>query len=458
MRLILITLVLFISTRSNATGLEFFLNGVAKPVKVDTVTPANSTPYPMRIYQSNGVIANPALESTQQSVLAQLGLIYTRQGLELTALQLQLTELQQINTNVADIEAGQGLLATESTLQSVSAQLPANLGQKTMANSFAVTLASNQTAIPITNPSAIISTANSSVTPLGIAGVFTGTGEDTLQYSSITVSVFANQVSAASGLSLQQSTNNTNWDIMDAYTIPASTGKTFSVTTTARYFRIVYTNGGVAQGTFRLQTIYHYNPVKGSTHSLADTITLQNDAELNIAQMRATNGLNSVAVTADAASNLNVNLAASAMGANFGAATTALRTASIIGNATAVADFNAGAASAQTLRVVSASNSPAAPPPAAVTVKQAAISVGTTAVRLTTDAAAPSATRRRLEFQQDQDSVANCYYGSATVTTTSTTRGVRMFPAATKELIDDVNDYYVICDVAAQTVYIVEAE
>ena len=40
--------------------------------------------------------------------------------------------------------------ATESTLSAVSGKLPATLGQKTMANSLAVVLASDQTSIPVT--------------------------------------------------------------------------------------------------------------------------------------------------------------------------------------------------------------------------------------------------------------------------------------------------------------------
>lgn len=40
--------------------------------------------------------------------------------------------------------------ATEATLSAISAQLPSTLGQKTMANSFAVVIASDQSAIPVT--------------------------------------------------------------------------------------------------------------------------------------------------------------------------------------------------------------------------------------------------------------------------------------------------------------------
>jgi hypothetical protein len=51
--------------------------------------------------------------------------------------------------------------------------------------------------------------------------------------------------------------------------------------------------------------------------------------------------------------------AGTAIGSNYGSAASALRVAAQIGNASAVADFGTGASSAQTLRVVNASDSPA---------------------------------------------------------------------------------------------------
>src|SRR3954464_11396900 len=68
-------------------------------------------------------------------------------------------------------------------------------------------------------PVNVISTANSSTSVLGAAGVFTGTSEDVSAYSVIYVNVFASHVSATDGLSLQQSSNGTNWDLADAYTV-----------------------------------------------------------------------------------------------------------------------------------------------------------------------------------------------------------------------------------------------
>lgn len=102
----------------------------------------------------------------------------------------------------------------------------------------------------------VVSSKNSSTVNLASNGVFTGLSELVKNYASIQVSVYANQVSAAGGLSLQQSSDGANWDIVETYTIAASTAKTISVQPAASYFRIVYTNGATIQGSFRLQTVY----------------------------------------------------------------------------------------------------------------------------------------------------------------------------------------------------------
>lgn len=70
----------------------------------------------------------------------------------------------------------------------------------------------------------VISTANSSTATLISGAVFTGVSEDVSNFSEMRVSVFSDVASATDGLSIQQSTNNINWDITDTYTIAAATG------------------------------------------------------------------------------------------------------------------------------------------------------------------------------------------------------------------------------------------
>lgn len=145
-----------------------------------------------------------------------------------------------------------------------------SLGQTTKALSLPITIASDVN---------FVSVVNSSVATLGIGAVFTGTSEDISQYAEVRVHIFADQASATDGLSLQQSVNGTNWDTTDVYTIPASTGKHFGVGVSAKFFRLVYTNGGVANTVFRLQTSYHVFATKPSSQRPQDARTNDNDFE-----------------------------------------------------------------------------------------------------------------------------------------------------------------------------------
>ena len=123
----------------------------------------------------------------------------------------------------------------------------------------------------------VVSTVNSSTSVLGSSGTFTGTSENVLQYSTIIVTVFADQASATDGLSLQQSDNGTNWDNIDAYTIPVNTGKTFSLDRVKQFFRVVYTNSAAVQTAFRLTTIYNRSSNRGSSVRPQDSRTNDSD-------------------------------------------------------------------------------------------------------------------------------------------------------------------------------------
>jgi hypothetical protein len=138
----------------------------------------------------------------------------------------------------------------------------------------------NNTAIRVF-PTSASRPENSTRTTLGIGGVYTGTSMDILGYSVLSVSVFSNVASATNGLSIQQSVDNVNWDFTDDFTIPANRGKTFTVQPIAPYFRVVYTNGSLAQTAFRLETIAHSTYIKPSSHRIQDSIISDDDAELS---------------------------------------------------------------------------------------------------------------------------------------------------------------------------------
>lgn len=139
-------------------------------------------------------------------------------------------------------------------------------------------------------PVNVVSGVNSTTTTLSGGAVFTGTSEDVSAYADIRIAIFTDQASATDGLSLQQSADGTNWDQVDNYTIPASTGKAFDVPVYSRYFRIVYTNGPTVQGAFRLQTVYHIGRTKPSSQRPQDARPNDNDMEENLAYMMAYDG------------------------------------------------------------------------------------------------------------------------------------------------------------------------
>lgn len=177
-----------------------------------------------------------------------------------------------------DASAANQLIGNNS-LASIDTKLPST-GQKTMNNSLPVVIASDQSAIPINlGTTALISTVNSSTSLLNSGSVFTGTSEDISQYAEVRVFVFSDVASAIDGLSMQQSSNGTNWDNADVYTIPANTGKVFGIGIGTQFFRVVYTNGATNQTSFRLQVTYHKTRTKPSSQRPQDGRSNDNDME-----------------------------------------------------------------------------------------------------------------------------------------------------------------------------------
>lgn len=125
-----------------------------------------------------------------------------------------------------------------------------------------------------------VSIANSSSTVLANDAVFTGISEDVSDFAEITIFVFADQASATNGMSAQFSTDGTNWDRTKTTTISASVSQSHTLAVVTQYFRIVYTNGSVTQGAFRLQTIYHPSKSKHLTTSATQTIRDTDDVEV----------------------------------------------------------------------------------------------------------------------------------------------------------------------------------
>ena len=169
----------------------------------------------------------------------------------------------------------------------------------------------------------IISTVNSSVAALGISTTFTGTAEDVTEYLEAHVYVFADQASATDGLQMQQSSNGTNWDIVDSYTILANAGKTFSVAVTGKFFRLVYINGATANTVFRLQVKYGKSSSKGSSVRPQDGRPNDNDFEEMLAFNVVYNGVSWDRARGDATNGARMQMTAVTSATVLSAANTA---------------------------------------------------------------------------------------------------------------------------------------
>lgn len=125
-----------------------------------------------------------------------------------------------------------------------------------------------------------ISTLNSTDVVLAPGATFTGVGEKVTEFVEVRVAVFSDVASATDGLVIEYSKDNVNWDHDDIYTYPGGIGKNYLVQRIEQYYRIVYTNGGTIQASFRLTTIFNRTGGVSSSHRLADDIVGDNDAVL----------------------------------------------------------------------------------------------------------------------------------------------------------------------------------
>lgn len=171
-----------------------------------------------------------------------------------------------------------------------------NMVQLGLASTTGDTVAISQTNPIFTqgvNGSPTYNTANSTAVALAGNAAFTGTAVDVSGYSSVNVSVQVDQASATNGLSMQQSSDGTNWDVTDVYTVPlmaAGAGKTYAVQVAARYFRVVYTNGSTPNTVMRLQTLLKTGVGPISSIRMADARSNENDVQEVAAYDQVWNG------------------------------------------------------------------------------------------------------------------------------------------------------------------------
>lgn len=145
------------------------------------------------------------------------------------------------------------------------------------ANPLPVTVSSAGTPAQLS----VVDDGNSTIIPLGINGVFTGVWKELTSYINVSVAISTDKSSATNGLVVQWSQDGITVDDTDVFTIQNGATKQFTFGAAHKYLRINYTNDGVAQTVFRLQTILHTSAPKPSSHRLQDSINDQDDVELN---------------------------------------------------------------------------------------------------------------------------------------------------------------------------------
>lgn len=116
-----------------------------------------------------------------------------------------------------------------------------------------------------------------------VARAFTGTAVDCTAsaISSVTVFAFSDQSSSTNGMQLQWSQDNVNWsDHTQKMTNTASSSSVISDKVRARYFRVVYKNGIVVQGVFRLQTLVSSTNTSGTVRDLDTLVNGDDEAQV----------------------------------------------------------------------------------------------------------------------------------------------------------------------------------
>lgn len=126
-----------------------------------------------------------------------------------------------------------------------------------------------------------VSAENSSSTLLGAGETFTGTYQDVLGFSSITVHYYSDQSSAIDGLIFEYSSDGITTHSSEAYTAAANYGHSHVLGINTRYFRVRYINGATPQTAFSLQTIYHIHAPVPHSHKIDEPITGEHGAQLS---------------------------------------------------------------------------------------------------------------------------------------------------------------------------------
>ena len=166
------------------------------------------------------------------------------------------------DTPVGDVSEDQASALRITPKRGVHANLRDNSGVEIGTSGNPVRVDTTGTTVQPVKAVASVDANNSTTSVLSGNAVFTGSATQMVAYAGVCINCFAN---VSGTLSIQWSTNGTDWDIVENAAITGGTAESFNINTHAEYFRIVYTNGGSAQTTFRLETILF--PMNSGVHS-----------------------------------------------------------------------------------------------------------------------------------------------------------------------------------------------
>lgn len=168
----------------------------------------------------------------------------------------------------------------------------------------------------------LVDAGNSTTTPLGSSATFTGAGVDTLNYSAVTVQIFADQIGAVDGLTFEFSEDNSNWDVKHSINYDTiNDGRHVEFALHAKFFRVVFINGGVAQGAFRLHTILHRGPPFPGQHRLDENLSPDHGAGIikSVLHAQSAGVGDFIPIASTAAGNLKVSVQELSDGLDIGA-------------------------------------------------------------------------------------------------------------------------------------------
>lgn len=142
--------------------------------------------------------------------------------------------------------------------------------------------ASTPSPIGIVSNASVVDVNNTTTTPLGISATFTGAWTRTLNFSQVELSVFTDQSgTGATSLQVQFSNDGVTAVHTHSYAVVANAGKTVQIQPHGSYYRVVYNNGAVAQGTFNLQSVLKPIASPGTIIEAGDVPTNSDDAALS---------------------------------------------------------------------------------------------------------------------------------------------------------------------------------